>query len=94
MVVPDRESLRDDSLALPHPPVFHQVLILKMVKVLCFATLSEVLILKDLRCTKIVQDRVTAGFFPLHVGRQELNTHKKSDSLAAASLDRKQFYLQ
>jgi hypothetical protein len=65
-----------------------------MVKVLCFATLSEVLILKGLRCTKIEQVRVTADFFPLHVGRQKLNTHKKSDSPAAASLDRKQFYLQ
>jgi ArsR family transcriptional regulator, arsenate/arsenite/antimonite-responsive transcriptional repressor len=48
-----------------------------MVKVLCFATLPQVLILKGLRCTKIVQVRVTAGFFPIHVGRQELNTHKK-----------------
>jgi len=40
----------------PHPPVFHEVFILKEVKVVCFDTLSEVLILKGLECTKIVQN--------------------------------------
>ena len=39
----------------PHPPVFHQVLILKVVKALCFDTLLEVFILNGLHCTKIVQ---------------------------------------
>jgi hypothetical protein len=39
----------------PHPAIFHQVFILKLVKVLCFDTLLEVFILKDLECTKIVQ---------------------------------------
>ena len=32
----------------PHPAVFHQVFILKVVKVLCFDTLLQVLILKGL----------------------------------------------
>ena len=32
---------------LPHPPVFHQVLILKGVEVVCFDTLLQVLILKE-----------------------------------------------
>jgi hypothetical protein len=38
------------------PPVFHKVLILKQVKVICFDTLLQVLILKSLYCTKIVQN--------------------------------------
>jgi|SRR5689334_11022071 len=42
---------------LPHPPVFHEVFILKGVKVVCFDTLSEVFILRGLHCTKIVQYR-------------------------------------
>ena len=40
----------------PHPPVFHEVFILKGVKVVCFDTLSEVFILQDLECTTIVQN--------------------------------------
>ena len=36
------------SCPLPHPAVFHQVFILKVVKVICFDTLLEVLILKGL----------------------------------------------
>ena len=32
----------------PHPPVFDEVFILKRVKVVCFDTLSQVLILKGL----------------------------------------------
>jgi hypothetical protein len=34
------------SAPLPHPAVFHQVFILKVVKVVCFDTLLQVLILK------------------------------------------------
>jgi hypothetical protein len=40
----------------PSPLCFSQVFILKGDKVLCFDTLSQVFILKNLRCTKIVQN--------------------------------------
>src|SRR2546426_3539772 len=43
-----QEEVRQSSLPLPHPVCFSQVFILKRVKVVCFDTLLQVLILKGL----------------------------------------------
>jgi hypothetical protein len=44
--LPAIRPVRTENATPPHPPFFHQVLILKVVKALCFDTLSQVLILK------------------------------------------------
>jgi len=62
------------------------VLILKEVKVICFDTLLQVLILKSLHCTKIVQNRlflITVDSKGIHVqGRSHKPKNKKRLLLA------------